>query len=127
MSLRTSSANSDPFKDDLSCELESYTLMEQLFAIRNITGGGNRRGEMQPIFTTAQHFKGLETFVLNYAVRWPLTLIISRRTLTKYQLIFRHLFFCKYVERQLSNTWLIHQSTKELNLHAAFASSYCLR
>jgi gamma-tubulin complex component 2 len=33
MAIRTSSANSDPFKDDLTCELNSYTLIEQLFAM----------------------------------------------------------------------------------------------
>lgn len=30
MSLRTSCANSDPFKDDLTCELHNYTLIEQV-------------------------------------------------------------------------------------------------
>ena len=59
--------------------------------------------------------------------QWPLTLIISRRAITKYQLIFRHLFFCKYVERHLGNTWLLHQSTKELNLDGCFLNSYNLR
>ncbi|OMJ86157.1 hypothetical protein SteCoe_12356 [Stentor coeruleus] len=127
LSLRTSSANSDPFKDDLSCELHTYTLSEQLYAMHNISGNQAGSEDMQPIFTMPQIFKGLETFVLDYKVRWPLTLIISRKALTKYQLIFRHLFFCKYVERQLSNTWILHQSTKDLALHKAFSTSYCLR
>lgn len=30
MSLRTSSANADPFKDDLVCELLNYTVPEQV-------------------------------------------------------------------------------------------------
>jgi gamma-tubulin complex component 2 len=38
MAIRTSSTNSDPFKDDVTCELNSYGLIEQLFAIRNIRG-----------------------------------------------------------------------------------------
>lgn len=38
MAIRTSSANADPFKDDVSCTLNSYGLIEQLFAIRNIRG-----------------------------------------------------------------------------------------
>ena len=38
MAVRTSSANADPFKDDLTCTLNSYGLIEQLFAIRNIRG-----------------------------------------------------------------------------------------
>jgi hypothetical protein len=28
MAIRTSSANSDPFKDDVSCELNAYGLIE---------------------------------------------------------------------------------------------------
>jgi len=30
MSLRTSCTNADPFKDDLTCELHNYTLIEQV-------------------------------------------------------------------------------------------------
>jgi gamma-tubulin complex component 2 len=126
LSLRTSSTNSDSFKDDLSCELHTYTLMEQLYAIQISMGNQTISDEMS-IFAMAQKFKGLEIFVLDYKVQWPLTLITSRKALTRYQLIFRHLFFCKYVERRLGNTWILHQSTKEISLHKAFSTSYCLR
>lgn len=36
-------------------------------------------------------------FSLGYKVRWPLSIVISKRSITKYQLIFRHLFHCKHV------------------------------
>jgi gamma-tubulin complex component 2 len=129
MSLRTSSANADPFKDDLFCEMQSFTLLEQVFAMQNIMRGAGLKGigGLYPIYAVTPNYKGLETFVIDYKVRWPLTLIIGRNALTKYQLIFRHLFFCKYVERQLCTTWQHHQSTKELELQAIFSSSYCLR
>lgn len=104
LSLRTSSANSDKFKEDLTCELQSYTLLEQLYAMHNISGNLKGNTEISPIFTNIQSFKGLEAFVLDYKVRWPLTLIISHKALMKYQLVFRHLFFCKWVERQLCST-----------------------
>lgn len=71
--------------------------------------------------------KGLEAFTLSYQVRWPVTLVLSKKTLTKYELIFRHLFACKHVERMLCGCWVNHQSTKELDLRAAFAASYNLR
>lgn len=38
LAIRTSSANGDPFKDDVNCTLSPYGLLEQLFAIRNIRG-----------------------------------------------------------------------------------------
>jgi len=45
--------------------------------------------------------------MLGYHVRFPLSLIINRKAITKYQLIFRHLFYCKHVERLLCSTWLL--------------------
>lgn len=126
LSLRTSSTNSDPFKDDVSCELQTYALREQLYAMYSISEHKTAE-DIQPLFAMNENFQGLGNFVLDYKVRWPLTLIVSRKALTKYQLIFRHLFYCKYVERQLSNTWILHQSTKDLGLHKVFLSSYCLR
>jgi hypothetical protein len=42
-------------------------------------------------------------------VQWPLSLVISRKALTKYQLIFRLLFHCKHVSRQLCAAWQIQQ------------------
>lgn len=42
-------------------------------------------------------------------VQWPLSLVISRKALTKYQLIFRFLFHCKHVNRQLCMAWQVHQ------------------
>lgn len=126
MAIRTSSANSDPFKDDVTCELNAYGLIEQLFAIRSIKGalGSNAFGlaskgdqfsiDFKP---TVKTLKVLESFTLDYKVKWPLTLILSRKAITKYQLIFRHLFSCKYVERLLDGVWLTLQQTKEFNVN----------
>jgi len=144
LAIRTSTANMDPFKDDLTCELNNYSLLEQIFVMQNIRGalGSNAYATEGPGGTQAranfpsvpmsamnsiQNYKCVDSFTLDYKVQWPLTLIISRRAITKYQLIFRHLFFCKYVERHLANTWLLHQSTKELNLDGCFLNSYNIR
>jgi len=127
LALRTSSTNADPFKEDVTCDLASFTVLQQLFALHNITEGTAQKTEDMPsIFSAEPNLKGLHKFVLDYKVRWPITLIISRNSLLKYQLIFRHLFFCKYVERQLSATWLIHQSYRELKVYSAFFPSYTL-
>jgi gamma-tubulin complex component 2 len=127
MSLRTSSANSDPHKDELTCELLTYTLSEQLFAILNVNGmDGMSDPSRTNVFTPLQNITGFEAFTLDYKVKWPLNLIISRKALTRYQMLFRHLFYCKFIERQLCNTWLLHQSTKELNLQRSSLFSCCL-
>lgn len=74
----------------------------------------------------AQNLKGFEVFTLEYKVKWPLNLVISRKSLTKYQILFRHMFYCKYVERLLCNMWLYHQQSKQYKLQKTFWSSYFL-
>lgn len=49
------------------------------------------------------------TSFCGFQVRWPLSLVISRKALTRYQLIFRFLFHCKHVNRQLCAAWQVHQ------------------
>mmetsp|Transcript_48227 Transcript_48227/g.154449 ORF Transcript_48227/g.154449 Transcript_48227/m.154449 type:complete len:277 (-) Transcript_48227:52-882(-) len=70
---------------------------------------------------------GLEMFTLDYRVEWPLSLVVTRRTLAKYQLLFRHLFHCRHVERMLAATWKDHQATRPLLVPGgALARSYSL-
>lgn len=57
-----------------------------------------------------------EALTLDYRVKWPLTLIISKKQINKYQLIFRHLLQCKYVCKSLEQVWLQNQTTKECNV-----------
>lgn len=57
---------------------------------------------------------GREAFLLTYKVEWPLSVVISEQSLTQYQLVFRHLFELKYVERELNTAWRIYQNTKSL-------------
>lgn len=48
--------------------------------------------------------------MLSFKVRWPVSLVLSKKSLTKYQLLFRHVFFAKHVQRLLSkNSWREHQ------------------
>ena len=64
---------------------------------------------------------------MDYKVRWPLTLILSHKSITKYQLIFRHLLFCKYVERSLECLWLTHQKSKEFKVLGIQQQAFALR
>jgi len=48
-------------------------------------------------------------FWFSFQVHWPLSIVLSRKALTKYQLIFRFLFHCKHVDRQLCGAWQTHQ------------------
>jgi len=131
MAVRISSANNDPYKEELSCELSSFSLSDQMFAFLNVKGAvtsGAKQGVQTKLAPSPLvNLLGIETFCLDFKVKWPLNIILSRRALTKYTLIFRRLFFCKSVEMQLENLWKIHQTTKDLSLRPYFMESYLLR
>jgi len=71
--------------------------------------------------------KAYEAFMLETQVKWPLSLVVSRRAVTKYQLLFRHLFLVKFVERRLHTVWAEQQSTKELDVRRALGLAFCVR
>lgn len=50
---------------------------------------------------------GYEALTLEYNVKWPVSLVLGRHSLSLYGLMFRHLFYCKRVERQLCSTWMM--------------------
>ncbi|XP_030831245.1 gamma-tubulin complex component 2 [Strongylocentrotus purpuratus] len=128
LAVRTSQANSDPFKDDLRVDLLPYDLNTQLLRILSIESRQEKAmlHEMDP---TELNISGLEAFSFDYVVRWPESLILSRKALTKYQMLFRHLFYCKHVERTLCNIWLLNKEAKRFTLYSSrwYAAAFALR
>ncbi|CAI5725265.1 unnamed protein product [Hyaloperonospora brassicae] len=129
LSLQTSTCSSDPYKDDLQCFLSPHNLISHMEAIHQRAQKGPRDSLTTFESSTIGQpgYKVIDAFTLDYNVKWPLSLVISCGALTKYQMIFRHIFFCKHVERQLCDAWLNHQATKELSLRFAFGPSFCSR
>lgn len=76
---------------------------------------------------STQGMHGYEALTLDFKVRWPLTLLLSRRSNAKYQLIFRQLLSFKYVERKLGEVWKNDQSLKELEVASRLRGGYHLR
>jgi len=126
LALRTSTANNDPFKDDLRCELQPYDLITQLFRILSVTQDKQGPSHHDPVDI---QISGLEAFTLDYVVKWPLSLILSKKALTKYQMLFRHLFYGKHVERQLCSLWASNKEAKKNMLHQRqwYATAFTLR
>lgn len=58
-----------------------------------------------------EKISGYEALTLDYAVPFPLSLIVSRNTLTRYQLLFRYLLSLRHLERQLTGAWTEHVKT----------------
>lgn len=117
VALRMSTADSDPYKDDLKPELLPYDLQYQMFRILSI----QTRDEKEYCVQAGKTLTGLEAFVFNYDVKWPVSLIINRKAITCYQMLFRQLFYCKHVERQLCRVWISNKIAKTFTHEVAMA------
>lgn len=53
----------------------------------------------------------IDALTLDYTVKFPLSLVISRKTILLYQLIFRFLLHLKHVEQSLSSMWIEHKTS----------------
>ena len=53
----------------------------------------------------------IDALAFDYSVKFPLSLVISRKTLTRYQIIFRFLLHLHHLESALASMWLEHKST----------------
>ncbi|KAG1302272.1 hypothetical protein G6F64_011071 [Rhizopus arrhizus] len=130
--LRNSSsvAAYDPFKEDVKVAMSHLKLVDQLLRIINVAGmeAANkdpRQYSMDiPVLERSQSLassfmstggrdvlSGYDALIIDYTVTFPLSLVISRKALTKYQLLFRHILNMKHVEDLLCGAW-IDQKTR---------------
>ncbi|KAK4550533.1 hypothetical protein LTR36_000112 [Oleoguttula mirabilis] len=110
-------AAEDPFKEDVKVTMSDTGLTGWLMRVVNVqgmdadasslsiayTGGGSTTGGKEE-----KDISGYEALTLDYAVPFPLSLIISRNTLTRYQLLFRYLLSLRHLEAQLTQSWTEH-------------------
>mmetsp|Transcript_109 Transcript_109/g.209 ORF Transcript_109/g.209 Transcript_109/m.209 type:complete len:347 (-) Transcript_109:98-1138(-) len=129
LAVHTSTLASDPNREELSCSLASHNLIQHLHLIQAAGGDGptNSAGSESYVLKGSQGLKGVEALTLDYNVGWPLSIVLSRRAITKYQLLSRLLFFCKHVELKVLGCWKDHQNTKEMGLRNEMGSTYALR
>jgi len=103
----------DPFKEDVQVEMNEVSLIKMLQRVVNITG--IEQGEsLQPLsnqpLENDKNAVGFTSLQLNYRVPFPVSLVISRKTVWRYQALFRYLLSLKYLESQLSTTWQTHNT-----------------
>lgn len=120
LALRSTAAAADPCHEELTCCVDKVSLLRKLSTLKDLESSFHARA-VKPALDIADPLEpvsitGIETFSLSYKVQWPLSLVISRKALTKYQLIFQHLFHCKHVERQLCVAWQVHQGFRSCNI-----------
>lgn len=121
LALRSTAAAADPLHEDVTCSVDTCSLLKRLSTLKDL-----QTGETVPETDALEEslgITGVETFSVNYKVQWPLSLVISRKALTKYQLIFRFLFHCKHVHRQLCAAWQVHQGARARDMHGTGIST----
>lgn len=131
LAVQTSTLALDPHREDLSCALATHNLIQHLHLIQSAGMGGDsgERAREAASYSSlsSQGLKGVEALTLEYKVGWPVSLVLSRRAITKYQLLSRLLYFSKHVELRVLGSWQDHQNTKELNVRQAMGAAFCLR
>jgi len=126
ISIRTSAADKDPYKDDLKVVLSDKDLITQLMSVISIES--SEEETLKRLNPKDLDLSGLEALSFDYVVKWPLSLIISRKKIVHYQLLFRFLFYTKHIERIVNNVWLTStQLTKQYGCHTLYYKAAILR
>lgn len=106
-----SAVSLDPFKEDVKVEMNEITLIKSLQRVVNITGIEQGEALQLPTSQTVENDKnasGFTSLQLDYAVPFPVSLVISRKTVWRYQALFRYLLSLRHLESQLAVTWQTH-------------------
>jgi gamma-tubulin complex component 2 len=113
-------AAEDPFKEDVKVQMNEVGLTKWLMRVVSVSGidqdGGTADGldrYQTPATSSAptedeKHILGINALELDYSVPFPLSLVISRKTVLRYQLLFRYLLSLRHLESQLAGAWNEH-------------------
>ena len=111
-------AAEDPYKEDVKVIMQETPLTDWLMNIVNVTGldqdaatgavSAYTPGTQASASEKDTKIIGYEAMVFDYAVPFPLSLVVSRVTLTRYQLLFRYLLSLRHLETLLVGSWTEH-------------------
>lgn len=100
----SSSSKNDPCIEHLFCDLFTMDLMEQMSKVNE--AGYQYNSDIALSDSGNLSLSGLECFAFGYSVDWPVSIVLNQWALSQYQMLFRLLFYCKHVERQLYKVWM---------------------
>ncbi|CAG0902286.1 unnamed protein product [Cyprideis torosa] len=101
LAQRTSTAKADPYKEHFRVTLIPYDLQDQMLRITNIDTLDERDYHLN--FENME-LPAWEALSFDYEAKWPVSLVLNRKALFCYQMIFRLLFYFKHVERLLCSS-----------------------
>lgn len=123
LTLRLTSAKYDKYQDNLYTTLLPFDVCTQIRKI--IKMDGDNEDDLEDM----SNLKGIECFTFGYTVPWPLSIVLNQMTISKYQLIFRQLFYCKHVENYLCRVWIANKNAKKFDHSTSelYRSAFTLR
>jgi gamma-tubulin complex component 2 len=115
-------AVADPFKEDVKVKMNEVGLTQWLMKIVTVQGidqdnpdsmvdnyktpaPASTKEDERPII-------GFDALELDYTIPFPLSLIVSRKTVLRYQLIFRYTLALRHLETLLVDCWQEHSKVK---------------
>jgi gamma-tubulin complex component 2 len=110
-------AAEDPYKEDVKVQINETGLTNWLMKIVTVTGLDQDAANAGSItnytpanapaaVTDDSAITGFQALVFDYEMPFPLSLVVSRVTLTRYQLLFRYLLSLRHLENSLVDCWL---------------------
>lgn len=110
-------AASDPFKEDVKVQMNEVGLQNWLLRVVSVTGMDENAMSLEESQSSraaaAEEDKlitGYNALELDYTVPFPLSLVISRKTVLRYQLLFRYMLGLRHLEVLLSQAWHDHST-----------------
>ncbi|KAF5381666.1 hypothetical protein D9615_005466 [Tricholomella constricta] len=124
LALNTDASGEDVlFREDVKVTMAESGLYEFLLKVVSVSGViGGEEGENDGGHNYEEQKKekekddrkamlAIDALALDYTVKFPLSLVISRKTILRYQLLFRFLLHLKHVEQSLSSMWIEQKTT----------------
>jgi gamma-tubulin complex component 2 len=105
-------AAEDPFKEDVKVVMNEVGLTGWLMQVVNVKGLDADGGSITSYIPAAsivgddKDITGFDALTFDYAVPFPLSLVVSRVTLTRYQLLFRYILSLRHLEQLLVSSWV---------------------
>ena len=113
-------AAQDPFKEDIKVQMNDVGLTKFLMGVVNVRGidqDDSTDNAAEKYRTPATHtstteedntMTGFEALEFKFSVPFPLSLVISSKTVLRYQILFRYLLSMRHLENLLVNSWEDH-------------------
>ncbi|KAL8911522.1 MAG: hypothetical protein Q9171_003330 [Xanthocarpia ochracea] len=113
-------AAQDPFKEDIKVQMNDVGLTKFLMGVVNVRGidqDESTDNAAEKYRTPATHtsateedntMTGFEALEFKFSVPFPLSLVISSKTVLRYQILFRYLLSMRHLENLLVNSWEDH-------------------